>query len=132
MSPSRTRSSATTPPVGVLHFLHIGIDDELALRDHRAREFAGRGPAADAPDEEHHDNEAEQDVLPGLPRRGFMTPYLLRRRPAAILRRLLLRCCRRRVGSSAGGAACGGANSFAKTSSLGPSACARPFNIAST
>src|SRR4029077_248079 len=48
----------------VLHLLHIGIDDELALRDHRAREFAGRGPAADAPDEEHHDTGAEQDVLP--------------------------------------------------------------------
>ena len=36
----------------VLHLLDVGIDDELALRDHRAGEFAGRGPAADAADQQ--------------------------------------------------------------------------------
>ena len=37
----------------VLHFLHVGVDDELALRDHRAGELAGRGPSANAADQQH-------------------------------------------------------------------------------
>ena len=48
----------------VLHLLDVGVDDELALRDHGAGEFAGRGPAADAADQDHHDHEADQEMPP--------------------------------------------------------------------
>ena len=50
---------------GVLHFLDIGIDDDVARRDQRAGDLGGRGPAAKAerqnPDEDAAGNDVTAD-----------------------------------------------------------------------
>ena len=47
-SPSRARISPTTPPVGMLDLLDVAVDHDGAGRDHRARQFRHRRPAAEA------------------------------------------------------------------------------------
>ncbi len=54
----------------VLHLLDVGVDDELALRDHRAGKLAGRGPAADAADQQHDNHQADQEMAPDRLRAG--------------------------------------------------------------
>ena len=44
-SPSRTRSSPTTPPVGCCTFLTSDFDHELTRGDHRARELGQGSPS---------------------------------------------------------------------------------------
>src|SRR5215213_8645877 len=111
----------------VLHLLHIGIDDELALRDHRAGKFASRSPSAEAADQQQNDHQADQDMAPNRFRRVHdVVP------PASPTRRNPPPPAAAAAGAAAGGAACCGANNLASTSSRGPSACERPLSIART
>ena len=43
----------------MLHLLDVQFDHDGAARDHRARQFAGRGPGAEAADQQHHDGDAD-------------------------------------------------------------------------
>ena len=47
---------------GVLHFLDVGIDDDVARRDQRAGDFRGRGPAAEAERQKTDQHAAGNDV----------------------------------------------------------------------
>jgi len=49
----------------VLHFLDVGIDDDGARRDQRARDLRGRGPAAEAAGQNHHHRKADDEMQPG-------------------------------------------------------------------
>src|SRR5947209_11724401 len=112
---------------GVLHLLHVRVDNELALRNHRASELAGRGPSADAANEQdRHDNSRYQM----RPDRSACVHDVAA--PASPTRRNPPPAAAAAAAAAAGGDAAGGLKSFAKTSSRGPSAWGRPFNIAST
>ena len=56
----------------VLHLLDVGIDHDRALRDQRAGDLCGRGPAAEAAGEHQHDGKADDEMdggstaLPGV------------------------------------------------------------------
>src|ERR1043165_28330 len=108
----------------MLDFLHIAVDNELPLRNHRARELAGRRPAADAADEQDRDHDRndqmDPDRSPGIHDVAPPASPTRRKPPPAA------------AAAAAAGAALGGLNSFANTSSRGPSACGRLLSIAST
>ena len=47
----------------VLHLLDVGIDDELARRDHRAGDLGRRRPADDAADHDDHGGDADRHEM---------------------------------------------------------------------
>ena len=49
----------------VLHLLHVGIDDDGALRDHRAGQFGRRRPAADTAGKNDDDDDPRQPCAGG-------------------------------------------------------------------
>ena len=84
-SPSRTRSFADHAAGRVLHLLDVGIDDERALRDHRAGDFGGRRPAADADRQERDDHDAAAKMWRRIDARAARRSVLLRVRCRMLL-----------------------------------------------
>ena len=120
-SPSRTRSSPTTPPVGCWTFLTLEFDHQRAGRDHRAGNLGGGGPAA----EPEHQQADVTAVPPGSARRSDAAG------PDGRSLMTRLRPCRLRLSGRPAGADRGAA-SWRRTSSLGPNALASPCAITST
>jgi hypothetical protein len=54
----------------VLHLLHVGIDDNRAGRDHRARELGGCRPATEASGQHERDDRAAEEMT--AERRSFV------------------------------------------------------------
>jgi hypothetical protein len=59
----------------MLHLLHVRFDNDGAVGDHRARQFAGRGPTAETTDQQ--DDNGNADPVQGTDRAqrvGFVEP----------------------------------------------------------
>ena len=78
LSPSRTRSSPTTPPVGCWTFLTFEFDDEAAGRDHGARQLGRRRKPADPAGEKRHDRKAAKQMPADRPLRRGLQLLLIR------------------------------------------------------
>ena len=82
---------ADDPAGRVLHLLDVGIDDELARRDHGARDLGQRRPAEDDAAHDEDGGEADEKMAPQRLMEGIMPfkthlPANGRRRAAARVR----------------------------------------------
>ena len=68
---ANARSSPTTPPVGMLDFLDVGIDHDRARRDQRAGYLRRRCPAAETAGENEDDGKPDDQMQPDRRLRAF-------------------------------------------------------------
>ena len=118
----------------VLHLFDTRIDDDLPRRNDSAGEFRGRGPAADAADQQNGNADARRDMKPD---RALCSAHahdatLSLATGATEATEATGRTATGAAAAAGVGTACTRRNSFDRTSSRGPSACGRPSPMTST